>query len=336
MGKENVLVERRATGLLIIEVRNSNPNGDPDRESDPRQRNHNGRGEITPVSFKRKVRDLIEWKDGLAWQEIKKKFTPELNDEEFMILESRERGFKDVKDAAEAWRKVLEIVDDETKMRNKYWDARVFGSTFLEKGEESPEDSKDQAVGGQKDNKKKGKKKEDKKYIKTGIVQFGLGISVSPVLLDRCTLTKKASAEESKDRGMAPLGYRVVEHGVYYMPFFVNPLVAHKSGCRQKDIDVLLKTIPLAYKGTPSMPRNCIEIRHAWYMEHKSAWGSCSDFTLLDALTPKRKGDTDEQRKANTEKPSTSWDDYDVPTQLPSELRNKLDEQNGFKDLVNE
>lgn len=325
MANENEM--KRATGLLIIEVRNSNPNGDPDREGDPRQRNHNGRGEITPVSFKRKVRDLIEWKGGVAWQEIKRKFTPELDDEEFMILESRERGFKDVEDAAEAWRKVLEIVNDETKMRNKYWDARVFGSTFLEKGEEAPEDSKNETINGEKDRKKKGTKKEDKKYIKTGVVQYGLGISVSPVLLDRATLTKKASAEESKDRGMAPLGYRVVEHGVYYMPFFVNPLVAHKSGCRQRDIDVLLKTIPLAYKGTPSMTRNCIEIRHAWYMEHTSALGSCSDFVLIDTLTPKRKN------KDDAEKPSTSWDDYDVPTDLPDALKKKLQ---SFRDLMNE
>lgn len=49
---------KRATGLLIIEVVNSNPNGDPDRESDPRQR-ENGLGEISPVSFKRKLRDLV-------------------------------------------------------------------------------------------------------------------------------------------------------------------------------------------------------------------------------------------------------------------------------------
>ena len=53
----------RATGLLVIEAINSNPNGDPDRESDPRQR-PDGRGEISPVSFKRKVRDLIENKAG--------------------------------------------------------------------------------------------------------------------------------------------------------------------------------------------------------------------------------------------------------------------------------
>ena len=44
---------KRATGLLVIEVVNSNPNGDPDRESDPRQR-PDGCGEISPVSFKRK------------------------------------------------------------------------------------------------------------------------------------------------------------------------------------------------------------------------------------------------------------------------------------------
>ena len=48
----------RMTGLLVLEVINSNPNGDPDRDSDPRQRD-NGIGEISPVSVKRKLRDLI-------------------------------------------------------------------------------------------------------------------------------------------------------------------------------------------------------------------------------------------------------------------------------------
>ncbi len=41
---------KRVTGLLIIEVLNSNPNGNPDQESDPRVRD-NGLGEISPVSF---------------------------------------------------------------------------------------------------------------------------------------------------------------------------------------------------------------------------------------------------------------------------------------------
>lgn len=75
------------------------------------------------------------------------------------------------------------------------------------------------------------------------------------------------------------------------------------------------------------MIRNMVEIRHAWYMEHKSALGSCSDFALLDALTPTRKNPQD------TDKLSTSWDDYNVPPTLPDGLRNKLDD---FRDLMNE
>jgi len=44
--------------------------------------------------------------------------------------------------------------------------------------------------------------------------------------------------------------------------------------------------------------------------------GSCSDFALIDALKPKKKGDAN--------KASTSWDDYDVPAGLPDHLKNKV------------
>ena len=64
----------RGTGLLVIEVINSNPNGDPDRESDPRQR-PDGHGEISPVSFKRKLRDLVENKNGTVWPSIREELT---------------------------------------------------------------------------------------------------------------------------------------------------------------------------------------------------------------------------------------------------------------------
>src|ERR1700722_1261619 len=81
----------RATGLLIIEVVNSNPNGDPDRESDPRQR-PDSRGEISPVSFKRKLRDLVEEKQGPVWEALRAEL--DLKEEHFAILESRGRERK--------------------------------------------------------------------------------------------------------------------------------------------------------------------------------------------------------------------------------------------------
>ncbi len=67
---DNNLVPR-ITGLLILEVRKSNPKGDPERERSPRQR-PDGKGEISPVSVKRKLRDLVLEKEGVVWSETKK------------------------------------------------------------------------------------------------------------------------------------------------------------------------------------------------------------------------------------------------------------------------
>jgi Cas7 group CRISPR-associated protein Csh2 len=266
----------RATGLLVIEVVNSNPNGDPDNESDPRTR-VGDRGEISPVSFKRKLRDLVEEKGGPVWEELAKQLT--LNPGEFDILEKRGRD-----------RQKIQSEIEDKKFERHYWDGRLFGNTFLEK--------------------------EGSTNIKTGVVQFGMGISVAPVEIQRHTLTNKSGVQEGKDRGMAPLGYRVVQHGVYCMPFFVNPSAASKSGCTQKDLDLMLRLIPYAYAHTASFVRPDVRIRHAWYIEHRSRLGSCPDSMIIDALTPVKKGDTNA--------PSQSWSDYDVPSGLSEALLGRV------------
>ena len=268
----------RTTGLLVIEAVNSNPNGDPDRESDPRQR-PDGKGEISPVSFKRKLRDLVELKEGPVWKDLSKKLKPEADDAQFFILESRGRD-----------RKQIENELRENKFTEKYWDGRLFGNTFLEEG--GPD------------------------TVKSGVVQFGLGVSVAPIEIERLTNTNKAGVEAGKDRGMAPLGYRIVRHAVYCMPFFVNPSAAHKSDCTARDVELMLRLIPFAYPHSRSYVRPSVEVRHAWFIEHKNALGSCSDFALLKALTPVKNTDPD--------RPSTCWEEYKTPTELPKELAEKV------------
>lgn len=271
----------RATGLLIIEVVNSNPNGNPDQESDPRLR-PDERGMISPVSFKRKLRSLVEWKDGPVWGETAKSFEPPLESERFGILESRDRD----------WNTVLEEAK-QGQFSDKYWDARLFGNTFLEE--------------------------ELSGHIRTGVVQFGLGVSISPVSVERQTTTKMAGAEAGKDRGMAPLAFRIVQHGVYTMPYFVNPTAAKKSGCTDIDVELMKRLIPYAYSHTASYIRPQVTLRHAWHMEHKSALGSCPDFMLIEVLTPKRKPGQD------AETPSKSWAaDYDAPADLPEDLKVRI------------
>ncbi len=295
----------RATGLLILEVVNSNPNGDPDRESDPRQR-PNGQGEISPVSFKRKLRDLVEAKEQPVFQSIKARLG--LKDGSFEILEHRGRIREDI---------IKQLDDGEggdfmkSSFVKKYWDARVFGNTFLEKKKQ--EGDKPETNGSKKKDKDDVTKElKHLNTIKTGVVQFGMGLSVRPIDIVRQTNTNKAGVQEGKNQGMAPMAYRIVTHGVYCMPFFVNPTCAPKSGCTAQDIELLKALIPYAYDHTRSAIRPEVRIRHAWYVEHKDALGTCPDYKIFDALTPKAKVDI-----------PTSWEDYEVPTALSPELTAK-------------
>jgi CRISPR-associated protein Csd2 len=284
----------RGTGLLVLEARHSNPNGDPDQESEPRTIDVDRRGLISPVSFKRKLRDLVADKDGPVWQAAQA--TLALNDgRQYDILETRGR------DRAE-----IAKMDAET-FTGTFWDARLFGNTFLEsmKGVEEKGDVSH--------------------FISTGAVQFGPGVSISPIDVERMTTTNKAGVQEGKDRGMAPLGWRVVRHGVYVMPFFVNPMMASKSGCEASDVELMKFLIPHAYRSTASAVRPFVEVRHAWYAEHRSPLGSVPDSRIIDALTPTRKEGQDPRD------PSTSAADYEFPADLPAEVHDRLA---SFEDLV--
>jgi CRISPR-associated protein Csd2 len=297
----------RGTGLIIIEARNSNPNGDPDQESDPRTLEADGRGVISPVSFKRKLRDMVAAEgDAFLTAKEKLKLGADGDTNRYHILESRERR-----------RDVIGKMDGPS-FKAEFWDARIFGNTFLESlksGPDSDEAAKSKAP-------KVKAPTETAHFISTGVVQIGVGISIAPVDIDRMTMTNKAGVEAGKDRGMAPLGFRVVRHAVYAMPFFVNPSLAAKNGTTEKDLALLKFLIPHAYTQTSSAIRPFVNVLHAWYGQHKTPLGSCPDALFIDALMPKfLKGDA----------PSTGLkDDYDIPKAdaLPTELTNR------FKQIV--
>jgi len=213
----------------------------------------------------------------------------------FDILESREHERPSVRALLES---------DFPGFQNRFWDGRVFGNTFLEEG------------GGD--------------TIRAGVAQFGLGISVAPVRIHRLTKTKLAPAQGGREgvagptRGMAPLAHRVVEHGVYCMPFFVNPTGAHgrrATGCTTLDINLLFRLVKYAYPHTKSDIRPLVEVRHAWYAEHTDDLGSFSEFAFIEAMTPTRKGDP---HKPSTGQPAKLDEQYEVPTKLSDGFLKKL------------
>ncbi len=280
--KDKALFNRHV-GLLVLDVTMSNPNGDPDMESEPRTRELDGLGMISPVSLKRKFRDLISDESEVftAAQEQLQLGTETHN--EFKILEERGRDRDRIKNM------------DKDDFVKTYWDARMFGNTFLESlknTELSPEQEK---------------KKKDGGYahlINTGAVQIGVGLSVAPIDVVRMTNTNKSGVEADKDRGMAPLAFRVVTHGIYCIPIYVNPSIARKTGATAEDLELFKFMIPYVYQHTASAIRPQISILHAWFAEHKNTLGSCPEHLFINALTP--------SLKAGVSRP-TSSKDYDIP-----------------------
>lgn len=294
----------RHVGLLVLDVTMSNPNGDPDMESEPRTRELDSLGMISPVSLKRKLRDLIS-DDSEVFAVAKQQLNlGENTHNQFKILEERGRD-----------RDVIKAMD-KTEFMKTYWDARMFGNTFLESLKDK-ELSKEQK-----------KKKDDGGYahlINTGTTQIGVGMSIAPIDVVRMTNTNKSGVEADKDRGMAPLAFRVVQHGIYCVPIFVNPSIAKKTGATTEDLDLLKFMLPYVYQHTASAIRPQISVLHAWFAEHKNTLGSCPEHLFINALTPKLKVGITHSASAN---------DYDIPER--EDLGDLLDRFKDVRDLVNE
>ena len=273
----------RHVGLLVLDVTMSNPNGDPDMESEPRTRELDGLGMISPVSLKRKLRDMV-CEDSEVFTAAKQQLSlgAETHNQ-FKILEDRGRD----RDAIKAM--------DKSEFMQTYWDARMFGNTFLES-------LKDSEL-----NKEQKKKKEEGGYahlINTGTTQVGVGMSIAPIDVVRMTNTNKSGVEASKDRGMAPLAFRVVQHGIYCIPIFVNPSIAKKTGATSEDLELLKFMLPYVYQHTASAIRPQTSVLHAWFGEHKNTLGSCPEHLFINALTPRLKEGVTQPISAK---------DYDIP-----------------------
>lgn len=235
-------------GMLVLEVVDSNPNGDPDYLGNPRQRD-NGIGEISPVSVKRKYRDMLEYKENnYIWEKVGER----LNPEKFEILESKQNN-----DRA----RIRKIVEKDTQgFLDMFWDARLFGNTFLEKG-----------ISG---------------HERSGALHLGLGLSVAPVEIRKLSLTKKMNAQEGKGSGFAPDAYSVVPYGIYTIPVYFSPQQAKANGCTDDDVDMFLKLTPYIYNHSRSLIRTHVNILHAHMAFHHDKIGSFNPYTLLDKLRP--------------------------------------------------
>lgn len=185
------------------------------------------------------------------------------------ILESWERGFEGAspKDAIKAL-KELSI----EKMREKYFDARMFGCMPLD------DKNKD------KDSESSGRTK-----ISQGCLQFGMARSICPISVVEQGLQKKAPLRgdfaENKISDLAPGSLRVVDHGLYYSYAFLDGARAKENGVSEGDIRLLKSMIPSMFSSR-SAQRAGVGVVNALWIEHSSAKRSFNEMIIAQHLRP--------------------------------------------------
>jgi CRISPR-associated protein Csd2 len=316
MSTKNVsspVVTKRISCMLVIEVSNANPNGDPDFDGAPRKVGFGNHGLMTDVSIKRRFRDLFVRPNSPAFKDLSDRCGG-IDPEMFRILESPTRGIPDLTGATdreqqtEAQRILMDAVrEDANYLTDHYGDVRLFGTTLLEMNNASEEEEPSEEEEDSRAKKaKKGKKAKVPVAVKlTGPVTITPAISVHPIVVDEKTLTKLADVDEKKHdkgaMGMAPAADKRVVYGVYTARLEVCVQLAQRTKLTEKDLQILKNSIREIWDQSPShvRPAGSIRFRHIWWCEHTNALGSYNVWNYYERLTPTVKEGVSQVRNAN-------------------------------------
>jgi len=231
----NEILSNRHDIYLLFEVTNGNPNGDPDAGNMPRIEPNTGRGIVSDVCLKRKVRNYIEM------------FRPERNGNAFEI-------FIKSGDALEKAITKAEAANDNNAEQTVKWlcreffDIRAFGGV-LSTGSGVMKGSSYGQV--------------------RGPVQFTFSQSfhsINPldITITRCVAT--ATKDEEKERTMG--SKFVVPYGLYGAKIYISPAFAERTGFTNHDLDVLFEALGNMFEHDRSAARGEMVVRGVYDFEH--------------------------------------------------------------------
>lgn len=256
-------LENRYDFVMLFDVENGNPNGDPDAGNAPRVDVESGYGFITDVCIKRKIRNYVELvKDGEAGYNILIKPDKALNSKftaayEAEGLETKQKGKKadDVKKARDY-------------MCRNYFDVRTFGAVM--------------STG------------DDPCGIVRGPVQINFARSISPVNIQDVTITRQARTTEDRTAtGDTEMGRKsVIPYALYRAEGYVSAALANQStGLSESDLDLLWTAIINMFEYDHSAARGKMCMRKLFLFKHSNVLGNCPSHLLFDRITVKEKED---------------------------------------------
>ena len=296
------VIKNRIDFVYVIDVKNGNPNGDPDAGNMPRIDAETGHGIISDVCLKRKVRNYVQTKAHYAEDKDSKKgydiFITEGAVLDSLVntayAENKEKQEKEEQEKEKEEKKGIlkgKCNDDIKKqvrefLYKKYYDIRTFGQVIATSG------------------------KTDKVR---GPVQFDFAESVDqifprPISITRMAVTKEKETndedEGSSEKSNQTMGRKyIVPYGLYVCHGFISASLAKQTGFSEEDLKLFFEALKNMFDVDRSAARGLMSAQKLIVFRHNSVLGNAPANKLFDLVKIKKK---------NTEAAPRSFSDYDV------------------------
>ena len=260
-------LKNRYDFMLVFDVKDGNPNGDPDAGNLPRVDSETGEGLVTDVCLKRKVRNYVQLTKGTeAGYDIFVKEKAVLNS----LVEDAyaELGINaNVKKPA----KGEEIDKGRALMCKKFYDIRTFGAV-MSTG----------ANAGQ----------------VRGPVQLTFGRSLDPIVTLEHSITRMAVTKvEDIDKERTMGRKNTVPYGLYVAYGFVSPALAAQTGFSAEDLETLWTALVNMFDQDHSAARGMMATQKLIIFKHDSTLGNAPSHKLFDLVKIAKKEDVAVPRK---------------------------------------
>lgn len=260
-------LKNRYDFMLVFDVKDGNPNGDPDAGNLPRVDSETGEGLVTDVCLKRKVRNYVQLTKGTeAGYDIFVKEKAVLNS----LVEDAyaELGIDaNVKKPA----KGEEIDKGRALMCKKFYDIRTFGAV-MSTG----------ANAGQ----------------VRGPVQLTFARSIDPIVTLEHSITRMAVTKvEDIDKERTMGRKNTVPYGLYVAYGFVSPALAAQTGFSAEDLETLWTALVNMFDQDHSAARGMMATQKLIIFKHDSALGNAPSHKLFDLVKIVKKKDVVVPRK---------------------------------------
>jgi CRISPR-associated protein Csd2 len=280
--------------VLLFDVKDGNPNGDPDAGNQPRLDSETGQGLVTDVSIKRKVRNFVDMTKRnpndkpLPGYDIFVREKAVLNHQIERAYDTDEQT-KSALAAWQAWQKDKKKASKPERhfedvarawMCKNFFDVRAFGAVMTtgDKGDADGPDSKLRKTAGQ----------------VRGPVQLTFARSIDPIATPEHSITRMAVTNEKDLEKERTMGRKhTVPYGLYRAHGFVSAFLAKQTGFGSDDLELFWQALTQMFEHDRSAARGQMSTRGLYVFEHAGELGNAHSHVLFDRLSVGRHGDAD-------------------------------------------